>query len=276
MTIHDIEEVKNPTGTVFKPIKEKQNIYVPDIVNKNISGRNGMIYVMAGSGGSGKTNLLLNMFKSKTCYRNIFNTIYYFCPSASFASLKNHPFEKHPRVYHELDVPILEEIFNELVSKRIDEEPKVEKKKRKDQRAQGLSKYGDVDDDDDDESEDEKEIEYSVIIVDDFADLLKDNQIQKQLNKMLIKARHLCCSFIFTLQTYLYFPRSLRKQITYITMFKPKNVEEFNSIARELLNYNKDDALLLYNYVFDAPYTHLDMDTVENKLYKNFNELVIK
>jgi hypothetical protein len=268
MTIHDIEEVKNPTGTTFKPIKEKQNIYVPDIVNQNISRRNGMIYVMAGSGGSGKTNLLLNMFKSKTCYRNIFNTIYYFCPSASFASLKNHPFEKHPRVYHELDVPILEEIYNELVSKRIDEEPKVEKKKRKE-------KYDDLESSSD-ESEEEKEIEYSVIIVDDFANLLKDKQIQKQLNKMLIKARHLCCSFIFTLQTYLYFPKSLRKQITYISLWKTRNVEEFNSIARELLNLNKDDALLLYNYVFDAPYNHLDIDTSENKLYKNFNELLIK
>jgi hypothetical protein len=269
MTIHDIEEVKNPTGTVFKPIKERQDIYVPDIVNQNISRRNGMIYVMTGSGGSGKTNLLLNMFKSKSCYRNIFNNIYYFCPAASFASLKNHPFEKHPRVYHELTVSLLEEIYNELVSKRIDEkETKVEKKKRKE-------KYDDLETSDD-ESDEEKEIEYSMIIIDDFADSLKDKHIQRQLNKMLIKARHLCCSFIFTLQTYLYFPKSLRKQITYITMFKPKNVEEFNSIARELLNYNKDDALLLYNYVFDAPYTHLDMDTVENKLYKNFNELVIK
>jgi hypothetical protein len=275
MTIHDIEEVKNPTGTVFKPIKEKQNIYVPDIVNQNISRRNGMIYVMTGSGGSGKTNLLLNMFKNKNCYRNIFNTIYYFCPSASFASLKNHPFEKHPRVYHELDVPILEEIYNELVSKRVDDEPKVEKKKKKDQRAQGLSKYNDVETSDD-ESEEEREIEYSCIIIDDFADSLKNKDIQRQLNKMLIKARHLCCSFIFTLQTYLYFPRSLRKQITYITLFKTRNVEEFNSIARELLNYNKDDALLLYNYVFDAPYNHLDIDTSNSVLYKNFNELVIK
>jgi hypothetical protein len=275
MTIHDIEEVKNPTGTLFKPIKEKQNIYVPDIVNQNISRRNGMIYVMAGSGGSGKTNLLLNMFKNKTCYRNIFNTIYYFCPAASFASLKNHPFEKHPRVYHELDVPILEEIYNELVSKRVDEEPKVEKKKRKDQRAQGLAKYDDLESSSD-ESDEEKEIEYSCVIIDDFADVLKDKQIQKQLNKMLIKARHLCCSFIFTLQTYLYFPKSLRKQITYISLWKTRNVEEFNSIARELLNLNKDDALLLYNYVFDAPYNHLDIDTSENKLYKNFNELLIK
>ena len=275
MTIHNIEEVKNPTGTVFKPIKEKQNIYVPDIVNQNISRRNGMIYVMTGSGGSGKTNLLLNMFKSKSCYRNKFHNIYYFCPSASFASLKNHPFEKHPRVYHELDVPLLEEIYNELVSKRVDEEPKVEKKKRKEKYARALGLSDDVESSED-ESEEEKEVEYSAIIIDDFADSLKDKHIQRQLNKMLIKARHLCCSFIFTLQTYLYFPRSLRKQITYITMFKTRNVEEFNSIARELLNLNKEDSLVLYNYVFNEPYTHLDIDTSNSILYKNFNELVIK
>jgi hypothetical protein len=270
MTINDIEEVKNPTATIFKAIKEKQNIYVPDIVNKNISRRNGMIYVMTGSGGSGKTNLLLNLFKSKNCYRNIYHTIYYFCPAASFASIENHPFQNHSRVYHELDVPILEEIYQELVSKKIDDKP-VEKKKKKSYR---------YDDDDDNEnlseSDGEKEIEYSCVIIDDFADTLKDKNIQRQLNKMLIKARHLCCSFIFTLQTYLYFPKSLRKQITYITLFKTRNVEEFNSIANELLNLKKDDAILLYNYVFNEPYAHLDIDTVENKIYKNFNELLIK
>jgi len=166
-------------------------------------------------------------------------------------------------------VPLLEEIYNELVSKRVDKEPnKVEKKKRRE-------KYDDVETSED-ESEEEKEVEYSCIIIDDFADSLKDKHIQRQLNKMLIKARHLCCSFLILAQTYLHIPKSFRKQITYITMFKPKNVEEFNSIARELLNYNKDDALLLYNYVFDAPYTHLDMDTSNSILYKNFNELVIK
>ena len=102
---------------------------------------------MAGSGGSGKTNLLLNLFKNKNCYRNIFHNIYYFCPSASFASLANHPFETHDKVFHELDVPILEEIYNELVSKRVDEkESKVEKKKRKSISSR-LSTCSDEDDD---------------------------------------------------------------------------------------------------------------------------------
>jgi hypothetical protein len=54
-----------------------------------------------------------------------------------------------------------------------------------------------------------------------------------------------------------------------------KNIREWFTIAKEILKYNKDDALLLYNYVFDKPYAHLDIDTVTNTYYKNFNELVI-
>ena len=39
---------------------------------------------------------------------------------------------------------------------------------------------------------------------------------------------------------------------------------------------NKDDGLKLYDYVFDEPYTHVDIDTVTNKIYKNFNLLEIQ
>jgi hypothetical protein len=53
-------------------------------------------------------------------------------------------------------------------------------------------------------------------------------------------------------------------------------VEEANTIFNELLNMNKDDALKLYNYVFSEPYAHLDIDTVDNNIYKNFNLLSIQ
>ena len=33
--------------------------------------------------------------------------------------------------------------------------------------------------------------------------------------------------------------------------------------------------LQLYNYVYDAPYTHLDYDTLNDIIYKNFNKLII-
>jgi len=261
MTIKDIKEISNPIQDKLKPIKEKQDIFIPDIVNQNISRRNGMVYCLTGSGGSGKTSLLLNMFKSKNFYRNKFHNIYYICPSASFSSVKNHPFSKHNKVYHELTVPLLEELYNELLSKKEESTKENEKKEKV------------YVDDEEPESEEEKEIEYSVIIIDDFASTLKENDISIQLNKMIIKARHLCCSFVFTLQSYFYFPRMLRKQITYITIYRPKNVEEWNSIASELFNMNKEDALKIFNYVFDAPYNHIDVDLVESKYYKNFNLL---
>ena len=142
-----------------------------------------MIYALQGSGGSGKTNLLLNLFRSKNCYRNKFHNIYYFCPSASFSSLDNHPFQKHDKVYHELTPELLETVFQALVAKRqgapLPEPP--------DRKRNGFESDEEASESDSDE---EEEIQYSCVIIDDFADLLKDVHIQKQLNKMLIKARH--------------------------------------------------------------------------------------
>jgi hypothetical protein len=270
MTIKEIIEINNPTETRFKVMKEKQDLFVPDISNINISRRNGMVYVLAGSGGSGKTNLLLNLFKSKDCYRNKFHNLYYFCPDSSMASLENHPFLNHDKVFHELDVPTLESIYQELVSYKVDTTLEKKKKDRK------KKKYDEDDNDFESESDEEKEIQYSAIIIDDMADNLKTKDIQKQLNKMIIKSRHIQCAFIFTLQSYLYMPRMLRKQITYTSIFRTKNVEEFNSIAKELLHLNKDDALTLFNFVFDKPYTHLDLDTTTSVMYKNFNMLELK
>ena len=93
---------------------------------------------------------------------------------------------------------------------------------------------------------------------------------------MIIKARHLRCGFIFTLQSYFYMPKILRKQITYITIFKPKNIEEWYTVSHELLNLKKDDALLVYDYIYNKDYNHLDIDTVHNLIYKNFNLLELK
>jgi hypothetical protein len=126
------------------------------------------------------------------------------------------------------------------------------------------------------ESDDEPDVQYSAIIIDDFASDLKNPDIQIQLNKMLIKSRHACCSFIFTLQSYFYMPKMLRKQISYITLYKTGNTDEFISVAKELLNMKFDDALQVFNYVFDKDYNHLDIDTKTNTLYKNFNLLILE
>jgi hypothetical protein len=248
MTITNITEIANKNLPKFTPIKENQDIYIPGIDANNISKRNGMVYVLTGSGGSGKTNLLLNLFRNKQCYKNKFHNIHYFCPESSFLSVLNHPFKAHDKIYHELTVDTLMDIYEQLND----------------------LKNGKNDDSDDDE------VQYNCIVIDDFANDLKNKEIIKVLNMFIIKARHLRCAFIFTLQSYYYFPKIIRKQITFISIFKPKNTGEWQSIAHELLNLNKSDGLRLYNYVFDADYTHLDLDTVQNLAFKNFNLLKIK
>jgi hypothetical protein len=279
MTIKNINEVKNPVEFNLKPIKERMDINIPGIINENIPRRNGGVYVLTGSGGSGKSSLLMNMFKSKSFYRNIFNNIFYICPSSSFQSVDKHPFEKHDKVYHELTVELLDNIYNQLIvvkenatrGQSVLRIPPKSKKKIFYDNEEGV--VGDVNPYSEDEED--HQIQYSCVIIDDMASSLKDNSINKQLNKMIIKSRHICCSFIITLQNYYYFPKILRRQLTYITIFKPQNIESWNNIADELLNMNKDDALTLFNYVFDKQYNHLDVDLINNIYYKNFNKLEI-
>jgi hypothetical protein len=255
--IISIDEISNPNQIKTKPIKEKQDIYIPGIIDQNIPRRNGEIACFCGSGGSGKTSLMLNMFKSKNQYYKKFDNIFYFCPEASFRSVQNHPFENHNNLYHELTVELLENVYETCYALREDYDTEMAKKPE------------------DREYEEKPEISYNCIIIDDFANALKDNDIQIQLNKMIIKSRHLCLFFVFTLQSLKYMPFRIRSQISYLIQFQLKNKVEFESIALEFLMMNKNNSLILERYIFDEKYNHMDINNVDKKIYKNFNYLVL-
>jgi hypothetical protein len=240
----NITETHNSSIKATKPVKEKMDKYIPDIV-EGISRRNGMIYLLIGSGGTGKTSLLLNQFRRGGAYHKKFHNLYLFTPAISFQSVAHHPFEKHDKVYNELTRDSLEDLYAELKDRKEDHD-------------------------------DEDEMEYNCVIIDDMASTLKEKDVQRLLNTMLIKARHLNTCFIFTLQSYLYMPKMLRKQTTFATIFRPKNKEEWDSINKELLQMKEDDAKTLFDYAFEKEYSHLDIDTIENKFYRNFNPLSIK
>ena len=75
MTIKEIIEIKNDQlPKKITPVKEVMNIKIPDIID-GIPNRNGFIWVLTGSGGSGKSSLLLNFFKRKELYRSKFHNI---------------------------------------------------------------------------------------------------------------------------------------------------------------------------------------------------------
>jgi hypothetical protein len=240
-----ITEIKNNLPKT-KALKEIMEIYVPNI-DRNLPSKNGSIYAIIGSPGSGKSNLLFStLFKNLNYYRSKFDNLYLITPESSFLSLQKHPFKDHNKVFHELDKATLEVIFEEIL----------EYKK------QAL--------------EDDRPVEHSCIIIDDYADGLKDKDIIMSLKKLLIKSRHINCFFIFTLQAYNMFPLVLRKLITNITLFKPKNNVETESIRSELLHMGKDEFQELTNYIYDEPYNHLDYDTNTMEIRKNFNLLNIE
>lgn len=227
-----------------KPIKEAMGVYIPGI-NSNIPNFNGFIWSICGSGGSGKSSMLFNLFKKKEFFRGKFDNIYLFQPVTSFLSVEKHPFQNHNKVYHELNQETLEQINDELTELK-----------------NSCVESGEP-------------IEHSLIIVDDFANDLKDADLLKALNKMIIKTRHINCSWIFTLQAWKYCPLILRKQVNYITIFKPKSNEEWLNISKEAFNIGKDQQKLIHEYVFSEPYAHLDYNIRDGTLYKNFNKLII-
>jgi len=227
------------------PIKENMDVYLNGI-NRNIPSANGFVWCLAGSGGSGKSSLLLSMFKSNDYYRGKFDNIFLFTPMTSFLSVKKHPFAEHDKVFHELDCDTLEDIQDELLVVK------------------------------EDCINNDYEMENSLIIVDDMGADLKDKHLIKCLNKMILKTRHINCSWIFTLQSYYMCPKIIRKQMNYITIFKPKNQTEWSSTAGEVFGIDKKKQQALYDYCFSEPYNHLDLDLRTSRIFRNFNLLEFK
>ena len=108
-------------------------------------------------------------------------------------SVEKHPFENHEKVYHELGIETLESIYEELLSFK------------------------------ESAIANDCPIEHSLIIIDDFANDLTDKELCQKIKKAIVKTRHLCCAWLFTLQSYTLLPKVLRKQLTNATIFIMKN-----------------------------------------------------
>jgi ABC-type dipeptide/oligopeptide/nickel transport system ATPase subunit len=229
----------------IKPVKEIMDIYI-DGIDPNLPNRNGFIYALIGAPGTGKSSLLLSLFRDRNYYKKKFNNLYLITPENSFTSVVNHPFKNHSKVYHNLDEDVLDSIYEELLELKREC------------------------------IEDGFPMEKSCLIIDDWASDLKDKHLIKILKKILTKSRHIGCAVIFTLQAYNLFPLVLRKMLTNITLFKPKNRIELESVRKELINMNEEKTNELMNYVFDEEYNHLSIDTSNDTKRKNFKLLEIE
>ena len=198
---------------------------------------------MIGKPGSGKTSLLISFLTGKgknTVFRKAFNHVILVMPESSRNSLKIDPFKNHDKgkMFDELSGETIDVIYDRLKS-----------------------------------SSEEKE--NTLLILDDIGSSLKDKQIQKTFKKIIFNRRHLKVHIVCLLQSYISIPREIRKLITNYFIFKPSKVE-FENFANEVFETKRDNAIQIMNSVYDEPHKYLMVNVESQRMFSNFDEIIIK
>ena len=198
--------------------------------------------ILVGKPASGKTSVLTSWMKTKgkkKIFRKVFDHVLVVMPSSSRNSMKDNVFKNHPedKMFDELDHPTTTTIYNMLLY----------------------------------ESE---EKETTLLILDDVGASLKNNDIQKQLRKILYNRRHLKVHVIMLVQSFLSIPREIRKLVNNVIIFKPSKVE-FITLFDELFETPKDDAMALMRYAFQKPHDFLFLNVDNQRIYQDYDELIL-
>jgi len=115
----------------------------------------------------------------------------------------------------------------------------------------------------------------NVIIFDDMGAYLRNNEIKKKLKELVMNRRHKHLSIIFLCQTYLSIEPEIRKLFSNIFIFKSSK-KEMEVIFDELIEMPKDYILPIMKVVYDKPYNYLFINTDSQRLFKNFDEILIE
>lgn len=195
---------------------------------------------VCGLPGSGKTSLVISMLTNRNVWKRVFNHVQIVMPSTSRQSLVNNPFERHSKekMHEELDFETITHIYNEL-EKRSDEK------------------------------------ETTLLILDDVTANLKVKEIQKLLRKIIFNRRHLKVAIVLLVQSYIAIPKEVRKLNDNVIMFRPSK-PEFEHLFNELFTSKKDLAVQIMAYVFKEKHDYLFLNVPTQKMYKNFDEIVVK
>jgi KaiC/GvpD/RAD55 family RecA-like ATPase len=230
--------LKIPTFTCDGSINDNLNNY--DML-QNLNGFK--FTILIGKPGSGKTSLLIAWLTgkgSKKIFRKVFDNVIVVMPSTSRASMKKNVFKNHSpeKLFDELDYSTVSSIEKMLSN-----------------------------------SSDEKET--TLLILDDVGASLKNNEIQKQLRKIIYNRRHMKVHIVMLLQSYVSIPREIRKLANSCIMFKPSKVE-FITLFEELFESKKDEAMEVMKVAFTKPHDYLFLNVDNQRMFKDYDELIIK
>jgi len=228
---------------LIQPVYEKFGVFINSI-NPNLPNRNGAVYLILGGPGSGKTSMLLSLFRDTNLLKQKFDEIHYIVPESSFSSVKNHPFKDHDKIHHELSSDLLNEIYEDCIDRK------------------------------DEAIANKQSLEHTCLILDDYGSQLKDPDIVYTLKRIMSRSRHCGLYIIMICQTYKMIPIELRRIITNISVYRP-SIEEWSLLCADVILLKKIVCDQIYQYVYDKPFNHFDIDLKLGVLRKNFNLLQI-
>jgi GTPase SAR1 family protein len=194
--------------------------------------------LICGGTGSGKTTWLIQMLQ--TIFKKVYHDIFLIIPENSMNSIhdKDNVFKKYldpDNIYHNYDIETLNEIYEKI-------------------------------------EENASEGYYSLLLIDDFGNLLKSKQEAKILQSMFLKNRHLRLTAFVLCQNFYQMPKNIREITNNAILFntnKSMNEKFFN----EMVNIKRDDFHTLMTLL---PTTHdyILVSLKHKKIYHNWNEII--
>jgi adenylate kinase len=190
--------------------------------------------LICGVPGSGKTNLLYQLMKSKHLLNKVYDKLYLFQPSESRSSMVDKLFDKIPD----------EQKFDQLTY-------------------ENLSTVNDALNNE----------ENSCILFDDMGAYLKDPEIKKLLKEMIMNRRHKHVSIFFLVQTYFSVEKDMRRLFNNLFIFRV-NKSSMVSIFEECMEEHKKDVDDIIKVVYNKPYQYLFINVGSQRMFKGFDELL--
>ena len=190
--------------------------------------------VVLGSMGSGKTSLLISLLRG--VFKKCFHSIYVIMPPNSRASLNNDIFSKLPsdQVYDDLNENILNDIYDKL-------------------------------------KENSNDGYYSLLIIDDFQNMFK--QYEKQLQKIILKMRHIRTTIFLLQQNVKSLPRNLRLIVSnYITFDLGKS--QMMDLFDESIQLDKNKFQQIMDLGFQQKYDWLLINLSNKNIYAKFDRII--
>jgi len=114
------------------------------------------------------------------------------------------------------------------------------------------------------------------LIFDDMGAYLKNKSTIKLFNELMMNRRHLRISVIFLVQTFYSVSREMRRLFSNFFIFKVNKralIEIFDEILEEK---NKDLINDVAKLVYDKPHTFLYINSDNGRMFKNWDEIIIK